>query len=144
MQKQTSIVKADQFARKYYSQGYHCSEATVRAILESIEPTADPQMIRISTPFCGGMSGTQSNACGVLSGALIVIGAKLGRSLPEEDDTICMAAAKEYFEAFKNMANCGSVNCNTLREFRPNNSCMEYVVKGAILAVQIIEKHQTG
>ena len=132
---------ADSLARKYFSQGYHCSEAAVRAITEVLDGSVDPQLMNVSTPFCGGMSGTGRNACGVLSGALIVIGSKFGRSLPDQDDTTCMELAKEYYEEFEKMANCSSVNCNTLREHRPNGSCNDYVANGVTLAIQLIEKY---
>ncbi len=99
--------------------------------------------MRVSNPFCGGMSGKGCNACGVLSGALIVIGEKFGRALPDQDDTACMEIAKEYFEAFEKMANCNSVNCDTLREHRVNDSCNEYVANGVTLAIQQIEKYSS-
>lgn len=84
-----------------------------------------------------------TNACGALTGGLIVLGAKLGRTQPEEDDTLCLDVAKELFQQFEEMAGCGSVNCDRLKEHRPNKSCSDYVAIGTKLAIQLLENNET-
>lgn len=142
MKNKYDLMQAEELARTYFEQGYHCSEATVRTILETIDGTADPVLLRISNPFCGGISSMGTNACGVLTGGLIVIGAKLGRTKPEEDDTLCLNVAKEFFRQFEEMAGCSSVNCDCLKAHRLNNSCSNYVANGTRLAIQLLEKNE--
>ena len=60
----------------------------------------DRRMVRIATPFAGGVGGTEEEMCGALSGGLIVIGAQHGRTETHEDDQNAQLQAARYRERF--------------------------------------------
>ena len=93
--------------------GWHCSEAMLVAVGEQyFKVTAD--MIRLSTPFAGGVGGTHDELCGALTGGLMVIGGIMGRSDVATDDQACQDAAAAYREAF--LAHFGHLRCCKLKE----------------------------
>ena len=74
----------------------------------------DPQSIRMSTPFGGGVGGTRQELCGALAGGLMVIGALYGRTDAGQDDTQSYERAKQFREAF--LAELGHTQCAPIRE----------------------------
>jgi C_GCAxxG_C_C family probable redox protein len=80
-------MTAAQRAAESFESGFSCSQAVFAAFSEALglERTT---ALKIAQPFGGGIAGTGST-CGAVTGALLVIGLKHGRSRPED------AAAKE-------------------------------------------------
>ena len=74
----------------------------------------EPQSIRLSTPFGGGVGGTREELCGALAGGLMVIGALYGRTDSRQNDEQAYALAKQYREAF--LAAFGHTICAPIRE----------------------------
>ncbi len=70
-------------AGKYFENGYHCAEAIVASVLEGMGKDAS-EAVAHATPFGAGMGRTFQEACGALSGCLIVIGHIHGRRQPGE------------------------------------------------------------
>jgi C_GCAxxG_C_C family probable redox protein len=68
-------------AYQYHKNGFHCAEAVVAAVLEAIGEEISEASAH-ATAFGGGFGRTRQEACGVLSGALIVIGHLHGRRKP--------------------------------------------------------------
>lgn len=135
--------KARQLAEKYFvKMKYHCSEASTRAILETLYGSADPILIKVSTSFMGGIAGTSQNICGAVSGGLIVLGSIFGRSEADVNDDLLAKIGKEYLENFTNAFEANSVNCDELRAKRETPSCAPYVEYAVIEALKLIEKFQ--
>lgn len=65
--------KVEDRAISYFENGYHCAEAVVASVLEQMgeDPT---QALAHATAFGGGFGRSFKEACGALSGAMIVIG----------------------------------------------------------------------
>ena len=74
----------------------------------------EPQSIRVSTPFGGGVGGTREELCGALAGGLMVIGALHGRTDSGQNDDLAYELAKQYREAF--LAAFGHTQCAPIRE----------------------------
>lgn len=77
-------------AGEYFGNGFHCAEAIVKAVVEGLEtggPGTDggAEAAAHATAFGGGFARSQAEACGVLSGAFIVIGHFHGRRSPDPD-----------------------------------------------------------
>lgn len=134
--------KANQLAEKYMGMGYHCSEATTRALLEIIHGSADPLLVKASTPFMGGIAGTQQQICGAVSGGLVVLGNLYGRSESDVNDDALTEISKEYLENFTNNCGADSLICYELRERRKVESCAPYVQCAVVETLKVIQKHQ--
>ena len=74
----------------------------------------EPQSVRMSNPFGGGVGGTRQELCGALAGGLMVIGALYGRTDSSQDDTLSYERAKQFREAF--LAAFGHTQCEPIRE----------------------------
>lgn len=122
--------------------GYHCSEAATRALLEVLHGTADPLLIKVSTSFMGGIAGTQQHLCGAISGGLIVLGSLYGRSEAGVNDDFLAQLGKELLENFTHHCGANSVICHELRDRRTVESCTPYVQCAVVETLKLIEKYQ--
>ncbi len=99
-------------AGNYFENGLHCAEAIVAAVLEGLDK--DPsQVIAQATAFGGGFGKTFDEACGALSGSLIVIGYLHGRNKPGENWDLPAQLARDIRERF--ISNFKTTHCATLR-----------------------------
>jgi len=72
-----------------------------------------PQWVRMTTGFAGGVGGTRLELCGALSGGIMLIGGLHGRNSVEEDDRRSLELATRYRERF--LAELGHTCCGPLR-----------------------------
>ncbi len=94
-------------------EGYHCSEAVVKAVGPSVIRDWCPACTRMATGFAGGVGGTQQELCGALAGAIMVIGAIFGRTTLE-DDTLAQRLTEKMRERF--FETFGTTQCVRLVE----------------------------
>ena len=124
------------------NQGYHCSEAMLLVVGGALLDEFSPQVLKISTPFAGGIACTYDDLCGALTGGLMVIGGLFGRADAKKSDNRCMAVTKRYRDAF--LQEFGWLNCCDLRERwrgKPGQEdCAELVEKSAALLLEIISE----
>lgn len=132
------LTKAEDLVLQHFSSGYHCSESVTRALLETLYGEANPVCMRISNPFMGGIAGTKVNACGALSGGMIVLGYRYGRTLPQEDDSLLVELSKQFYRQFHEAIGLDSVDCQVLYDNRKTGSCNQYVTTATRLVLQII------
>lgn len=101
-----------QIARKYFEEGYNCSQAVVLAFAENFgldKKTA----VMIASPFGAGM-GRLREVCGAVSGMFMVLGLKYGN-----DDPKNFQAKTELYKKVQNLAESfkqenGSIICREL------------------------------
>ena len=128
---------AGEKAADYFKNGYHCAEAVTAAVLEALNK--DPSLsIAHSTAFGGGFGRTFDEACGALSGSLIVIGQLYGRHNPGEDwdtpATLAQDIRKRFLERFN------TTHCATLRDrFGHEKQSLECCNLVKIIAEDLIE-----
>ncbi len=106
--------ESSQRALEYFSQGYVCSEAVFKAILESKGVDATP-FLAMSSGFGSGMARTDQGLCGAFSGGILALSYFLGRK--EKSDALeplysTIQTFKKRFES-----HCGSCECSTLLGF---------------------------
>ena len=70
------------------------------AVGERVLGELDPRLVRMSTPFAGGVAGTKEEMCGALSGGLMVIGALHGRANLSDSEGEALRVAASYRERF--------------------------------------------
>ncbi len=139
-----NLQEADQLAGHYANIGYHCSESSTRALLETLHGSADPTIMKVSTSFMGGISGTEQQICGAVSGSLIVLGSLYGRSEPDVNDDFLTKIGQEFLKNFTNTCGANSLICHELRERRKVQSCVPYVQCAVVETLKLIQKYQNA
>ncbi|MGM0400890.1 MAG: C-GCAxxG-C-C family protein [Chloroflexota bacterium] len=96
-------------------------------------------LVRISCPFAGGMGCDYKEACGVLSGGIIILGALWGRVSPQENDDWIQDLTCRYRDAFAE-ANDGTSTCQIIRDSMPEGDkrCLPIVRRGIEVLVPLI------
>jgi C_GCAxxG_C_C family probable redox protein len=94
--------------------GFHCSEAFLLCVGEHLLGQVLPMQQRLATGFAGGFGCTYQEACGALSGGVMVLGLIYGRFSPDQDDGQCMQLVERYWKLFEE--HFGTTRCQLLRE----------------------------
>ena len=112
------------------------------AVGEHVLGQLEPQSIRMSTAFGGGVAGTRLEMCGALSGGILVISGLHGRTDVNQDDQHAYDLAKQYREAF--LAEFGQTQCEPIRDtfLKPDGShgCDQVVERAARILLGILEQ----
>jgi C_GCAxxG_C_C family probable redox protein len=93
--------------------GYSCSEAVLWAGGQVFPQKITDPMLKLATPFAGGIGSTYTGLCGALVGGTMVIGGVYGRLDSAKDDAFCKKIAAEFFAEFR--SNFDYVICDDLR-----------------------------
>lgn len=138
-------------AFKNFSSGYSCAQSVFSAFGDVTEIPED-LALKISSCYGGGISGTKG-FCGVLSGALMVLGTLYGNSelwTPQQKKEY-YAMIREFLDDFE--AKYGSTDCSALEDNAKNfvkeeddelfqkKPCAIYVQKTVELLDQFINDH---
>ncbi|MCG2807058.1 MAG: C-GCAxxG-C-C family protein [Coriobacteriia bacterium] len=79
----TPGCRADALAASYYQSGLHCGEAVVRAVNEVAGTPMPPEVFRMASGFCEGISGSRCT-CGAMAGGVMAMGLVGGRTGSEQ------------------------------------------------------------
>ncbi len=115
------------FAKEKFQAGYSCSQAILAAYAS--EYNLDTTLaLKLATPFSGGIAGTQG-LCGIVSGALMVIGLKHGQFDMSDPDSKsnCNEIAKNFMAEFEKANN--SLQCKELFSSRGHTKTPEIARK---------------
>ncbi len=128
--------------REYLSSQYaHCSELLFRNVTGAWDSGFDKSLVRIATPFGGGLAGRQ-DVCGALVGGTMAIGYLFGRRSFQEDDKIAWRLAGEYYRCFKERFN--STTCRRIRgrivDWNSHVKCSGTVETSISILWSILEK----
>lgn len=126
--------QAAQKAAHLMQAGYHCSEAIFIAAGEYYLGSLSEEMIKMSTPFAGGIGGQRCDLCGALTGGLLVIGALRGRTSSGINDEDCQTLAAAYRNAFQNKF--GALVCEDLRK----GACTQLTRDATLLLIEVLGK----
>jgi len=128
-------------ARGYLNAGWHCSEGILLAVGEHYLGEINPQALRLSTAFAGGVGGTNEELCGALAGGLMVISALYGRTDAQANDDRCMDLAAAYRARF--LEHFGHIRCADLKEHwigkKDQETCAELAAGAAGVLVRVLE-----
>lgn len=99
-------------ALQSFSNGFNCAQSVFSAYCEKLGLDKETAL-KISTSFGGGMGNT-GQTCGAVTGALMLIGLKHGKYLPNDNVSKekTYALVQEFSRKFK--AKNGSLNCTEL------------------------------
>jgi C_GCAxxG_C_C family probable redox protein len=98
-------------AGDYHNRGFNCAESIFLAFRGVAAPDLSEDMVRIATPFGGGI-GRSGCVCGALSGAVIILGAARGRTTPETPRKESYELSNEFHNRFK--SEFGATCCRVL------------------------------
>lgn len=103
-----------QAAELYRSNRFLCSEAVLWVANEALGRPLPPEVVRLASGFPVGMGAipTGGCSCGALSGGVMALGLKYGRSTPGAGAPDVLSKAKELHDWFK--TGHGSTCCRIL------------------------------
>jgi C_GCAxxG_C_C family probable redox protein len=101
-----------QDAVQLFRQGFSCSQAVAAALCDSLGLERE-KALKISQAFGGGMAG-MGRTCGAVTGAMMVIGLKYGRTRPEDEEAKARTyrLVREFWQRF--LDRHGSTDCREL------------------------------
>lgn len=142
-EKQKKEISA--IASASFGNGYHCAEAVVVSVLDSMNDCIQPAIAH-ATAFGGGFGRSFEEACGALSGALIVIGHIYGRKVAGENWDLPANLGAEMRDIF--IKNYGTTHCKSLRdrfgEDQQMEECRKLTAKVAEEVFGLLEKSRNS
>ena len=138
---------AESAVEKFLS-GYNCAESVLLA-MSTYAGINSPLIPKIATPFGGGIA-RMGSVCGCVTGALMYVGLRFGRTKAADDREKAYEAAATFLEAFERKF--GSLICYELIgcDFRTaegearwkqikKSKCADFV-KGTVEIIFVTEK----
>jgi C_GCAxxG_C_C family probable redox protein len=114
------------------------------AVGEHLLGRVDPQIVKMTTGFSGGVGVTYRDQCGALSSGIMLIGALHGRTQSGVDDSTCQQLSACYRDRFQE--ELGSIYCGELRaeRFGSKNQepCSKLVERATRLLLDVVDDPQ--
>jgi len=109
--------KAEVLAQYYSGKGLNCAECVLLACIDIFEMPLPPEIVGLATGFGGGMGRTR-NSCGAVSGAVMALGTKKGRTPFLEESGRVVSSDMRPFGAMVTeiQENFGSIICRDLTD----------------------------
>ncbi|HCO74576.1 MAG TPA: hypothetical protein DIT16_06940 [Clostridium sp.] len=127
--------------KKYYGEEYdlNCAETMLYAANEEYSLNLSKETFKTMAAFGGGM-GVEST-CGVITGAISVLGILFTKERAHESDYV-KTLTQEFIENFNK--ECNSLNCDKLKELYRNDEvrCLNIVEKGAVILDNIVTRER--
>lgn len=142
------VLNVRRSAEDSFTSGLYCAESVVLALADAQDIESE-LLPKIATAFCGGMS-RMCGSCGALTGAIMGLGLKLGRSEAGQPVQPSYVATQRLIREFEQ--EFGARDCHvllgcdlntpegqaTFRENRLSERCVKYTGKAAEIAARII------
>jgi C_GCAxxG_C_C family probable redox protein len=123
--------------KKYYGEKYdlNCSETILYAANEEYDLNLSKETFKTMAAFGGGMAIEAT--CGVITGAICVLGILFTKERAHESDYV-KTLTQEFIEKFKEQ--CKVLNCDELKASYRNDEirCLNIVEKGAVILDNIV------
>lgn len=138
--------RAEFAAARYYETGLHCGESVVRAVNELAGSPMPPEVFRMASGFCEGISGSRCT-CGALAGGVMAMGLLGGRTDPTDPWEPVWDATAELrlrFELDQRTTNCEPISSAHGGMSHPRRwaHCTELVGRTARWVVEIAEENR--
>jgi C_GCAxxG_C_C family probable redox protein len=144
------VLNVRRSAENSFTSGLYCAESVVLALADAQDIESE-LLPKIATAFCGGMS-RMCGSCGALTGAIMGLGLKLGRSEAGQPVQPSYVATQRLIREFEQ--EFGARDCHvllgcdlntpegqaTFRENRLSERCVKYTGKAAEIAARIISE----
>ena len=136
------VKEACNKAGGYYEQGYNCAEALFLTFREYMTPELSRDLVRMATPFGGGM-GRSGCTCGAISGAMLIVGAARGRISADGSRVDSYDLAGEFHKRFKSefgSACCRVLNRHDFHTPEQAKTCHRIIGNSAGLFMQMLQE----
>ncbi len=144
------VLKVRRSAEEHFASGLYCAESVVLALAQA-QGLESPLLPRVASAFCSGM-GRMRGPCGALSGAIMGVSLKLGRSEASQSVGPAYMATQRLIREFEQ--EFGARDCHvllgcdlntpegqaTFRENRLSERCLKYTGKAAEIAARIVSE----
>lgn len=129
-------------AGDYHNKGFNCAESIFLAFRGVAAPDLSEEMVRLATPFGGGI-GRSGCICGALSGAIIILGAAKGRISPDTPRKESYDLSNDYHNRFKD--EFGGTCCRVLVKDKfgskeQGEKCFKIITESAALLMKFIDE----
>ncbi len=131
-------------AGEYFGNGFHCAESVVKSVIDGMGHDGSLAAAH-ATAFGGGFGKSHEEACGALSGALIVIGHFFGRTRPHPDWDRPADLGADIRNRF--IEQWGTTHCRTLCDrFGEEHQmdCCRDIVRGVAKDLTLLLDGQAG
>ncbi len=120
----------------------NCAESALRGVCSGRAMKLPEEALRMATAFGGGM-GRCEDVCGALSGAVMGIGAELGRTDGRMEKDRCYEKVEKTRSAF--LAEFGSTSCRVLNkgdfESKEHETrCKNYTLEAVKIAIRELSR----
>jgi len=140
-------MKKDELEKQafdYFYNGFCCSEAISKTIIDHFAENPDCYPVKIASGFCGGIGRSHEDTCGALTGGVIAAGYLFGRMEQGKDFSEATRVVTAFRNAFR--AAFGSTNCadilKSLGEQEKYIKCKQLTGKATGLLVDILTKNK--
>lgn len=141
--KKLNKEEATKRAYAYFGRGYNCAESIVLMANDVIDDDLVPDAPRVATAFGLGM-GCMREACGALSGAVIVLSFLYGRDNRHGSEHVSQRAARLFRKMF--IAEFSSSNCGDMvgrdKVVKKFDRCRSLTSTTAGLLIDFIEEFE--
>lgn len=141
---ESTVQSAEFLAASYYESGLHCGESVVKAVNEIAGHPMPPEVFRMASGFCEGISGSRCT-CGALAGGVMAMGLVGGRTAAGQPWEPVWDATAELRTSFAN--DQGTTLCEPISESHGGMDhpmrwahCTELVGRTAGWVVRIAEE----
>lgn len=131
------LNQAEKRCEELRLEGYHCSEATIRAVTETLGMKLSDDCLKTACGFRGGGGGIRER-CGVVEAGIIIIGLKYGRLKPDERSGPYSYLVRKLHQVF--LEEMGSYICRDLYipSKRLDGNCSYVYQNGARIVTKIL------
>lgn len=133
------INKAINLVNKYQEEGYHCSEAVIRSVVETLELNVSEDFIIAACGFRGGGGGIHDR-CGIIEVGTMIISLLYGRKNTDEEKWRYSYLIRVLHKRFNDEFN--SIYCRDILLPRKEKGivppCLDTYQRGAKLIIELL------
>jgi C_GCAxxG_C_C family probable redox protein len=126
----------------FFHSGFNCAEAILKAFVELYSKEPNPGIIKMASGFGGGIGGSHCEACGALTGGIMVLSWLFGRKDPCDDKQKVKSLSIEFRDNFLKKFN--STNCQNILDIMGEQDnmqdCKRLTAETAGILYEILEK----
>ncbi len=137
---ENEMIQAAKMAGDYHNSGYNCAESIFLTFREQAVPELGEDMVRLASPFGGGL-GRSGCVCGALSGAMLIIGAAKGRRNPLQPRKESYSLSNEYHDIFRKQFGatcCRVLNRHEFGSREQGETCFRIITESAGIMMKFL------
>ena len=134
------INEAGRLAVEYKRKGFHCPEATIRAVPEALEIPLSADVIRSACGFFGGGGGT-GDRCGIVEAGIMLISFLYARMHPLQSEQNVRTLVSRWIDEFRKevgFIHCRDIKPPEVEKYSAAVGCEDIYRRGAMTLTRLI------